>query len=96
MAVVIGYAFCYPQTAGAYRAGKVPRSQFKRPKAFDVPHMEELMRDSVERVGVNSLFPERSGLDDLRGSEMLHAVTGVIVRSEMDQERVGTELRRTP
>ena len=96
MAVIVREAFGDPEPARGEWSREVPWAKLKRAQSLDVPDVKEFVRDGAECSFVNTWLTKRAGLDDLSRSEMLHAVAGMIVGSEVDQKRVLFKLRRSP
>jgi len=96
MAVIVREAFGDPEPARGEWSREVPWAKLKRAQSLDVPDVKEFVRDGAECSFVNTWLTKRAGLDDLSRSEMLHAVAGMIVGSEVDHKRVLFKLRRSP
>src|SRR5206468_1196672 len=96
MSVIIRETLGNPKPSCIRRASEIPWSKFNRTKSFYIPNVKKLMRDSIQRLAIHARFAKRAGLNDLRGSQMLHAISRVIVGRKMKQEGVRVKLGRTP
>ena len=96
MAVVICDAFGDPEIARVRRPRKIPWTQLDRSQPLHIPDMKKLVGNRVERLFIHFRISQRAWHDDLGRHQVLHAVAGMTVGGEVNQESVRLELRRAP
>src|SRR5439155_21081480 len=87
IAVIVGYAFRYPQEIRMNLTRVIERPEHRRPNALHVPQVKELVRDGCQEIAIARLRDEIVFADgDVCGVEMLDSIRRL--RLNFEQEHV--------